>query len=169
MRKALFMVVTLAVLVALFLAFAPKETGEPAVPAAQAPAAVEANTAPANTAPANTAPANAPPATPADSATPATTAQPAPADNGKVVELKVQHGRLVSGPELIKLTEGDKITLRVTSDTDDEMHLHGYNLHLNLTAGQTGQLSLTANRSGRFEYELHHAHAALGVIEVYPR
>ena len=164
MRKALFMVVTLAVLVALFLAFAPKETGEPAVPAAQAPAAVEANTAPAHAPPAPTSP-----ATPADSATPATTAQPAPADNGKVVELKVQHGRLVSGPELIKLTEGDKITLRVTSDTDDEMHLHGYNLHLNLTAGQTGQLSLTANRSGRFEYELHHAHAALGVIEVYPR
>jgi plastocyanin len=159
MRKALFMVVTLAVLVALFLAFAPKETGEPAAPAAQAPAAVEANTPPATTSA----------ATPADSATPAATAQPAPADNGKVVELKVQHGRLVFGPELIKLTEGDKITLRVTSDTDDEMHLHGYNLHLNLTAGQTGELSLTANRSGRFEYELHHAHTALGVIEVYPR
>lgn len=157
MRKALFMVVTLAVLVVLFLAFAPKETGEIAAPGAPAPAGVEAN---------------APPATTPDSATPAAsaaTAQPAPADSGKVVELKVQHGRLVFGPELIKLSEGDKITLRVTSDTDDEMHLHGYNLHLNLTAGQTGELSLTANRSGRFEYELHHAHTALGVIEVYPR
>jgi hypothetical protein len=139
MRKALYLVVTVAVLVCLFLAFAPRKTGE----------------SPAPTAPAAT--------------TPPVPATPATADNGTVVELKVQQGRLVSGPEITKLTEGDKLTLRVTSDTDDEMHLHGYNLHLNLTAGKTGELSLTASRSGRFEYELHHAHTALGVIEVYPR
>jgi hypothetical protein len=148
MRKTLYLVVTAAVLAALFFLFAPQKTRD-----SQVPTSSGANTAPvAATAGASAAP-----------------AQPVPADNARLVELKVQQGRLVLGPEVIKLTEGDKLTLRVTSDTDDEMHLHGYNLHLDLTAGQAGELTLTANRSGRFEYELHHAHRTLGALEVYPR
>jgi hypothetical protein len=148
MRKTLYLVVTVALLVALFFVFAPQKTRD-----SQVPTAPGANTAPVA-------------ATPSASAAPT---QPVPADNATLVELKVQQGRLVSGPEVVKMTEGDKLTLRITSDTDDEMHLHGYNLHLDLTAGQTGELALTANRSGRFEYELHHAHRTLGALEVYPR
>ncbi len=170
MRKALYLAVTAAVLIGLFLAFAPKKAGE------SPPAPGATTTAPAPISPPVTSPAPAVPAgitatapVPAASETAEPAAQPPPAGSGTLVELKVQQGRLVSGPEIIKLTEGDKLTLRVTSDTGDEMHLHGYNLHLDLTAGQTGELSFTANRSGRFEYELHHAHTALGVIEVYPR
>jgi plastocyanin len=151
MRKTLYLIVTAAVLVALFFLFAPQKTQKtrdsqmPTAPGGNA--ALVATTAGAS----------------------AAATQPAAADNATLVELKVQQGRLVLGPEVIKLTEGDKLTLRVTSDTDDEMHLHGYNLRLDLTAGQTGELTVTANRSGRFEYELHHAHRTLGALEVYPR
>ena len=35
-------------------------------------------------------------------------------------------------------------------------------------AGQPATLELLADRSGRFEYELHGKHAVIGVLEVFP-
>jgi FtsP/CotA-like multicopper oxidase with cupredoxin domain len=130
MRKVLYLAVAVAILVGLFLAFAPKKADSrsaPSVPLAPAPQA------------------------------------------GTTVEIKVHDGRLAAGPAVIKLKQGDQVTLRVTSDSNDELHVHGYDLHLNLIAGQPAQLSFTADHSGRFEYELHHAHTDLGAFEVYPR
>ena len=125
MRKVLYLTVTMAILVGLFLALAPKKADRPSVPQ--------------------------------------------PAERGTTVEIKVHHGRLVAGPAVIKLKQGDQVTLRVTSDSNDELHVHSYDLHLNLIAEQPAQLSFTADHSGRFEYELHQAHTDLGAFEVYPR
>ncbi|MGH8458201.1 MAG: hypothetical protein ACRESV_02520 [Nevskiales bacterium] len=94
---------------------------------------------------------------------------PTPIATPRVFELRVEHGRLVSGPAVIQVGQGEQVTLQVTSDHADELHLHGYDLQLALPAGQAARLSLTAERSGRFEYELHHAHRELGVLEVRPR
>ena len=85
------------------------------------------------------------------------------------IDLVVQDGRRVSGPELIQAMQAQPIRLRVTSNRADELHLHGYDLRLKLQPGVAAGLSFNATLSGRFEYELHHAHAALGVLEVQPR
>jgi hypothetical protein len=87
----------------------------------------------------------------------------------KTIELVVRGGRLLSGPDVTRLVQGDKVTLRITSDAADELHVHGYDLHLHLVADKPASLSFTANRSGRFGYELHHAHTDLGALEVYTR
>ncbi|HUP91086.1 MAG TPA: hypothetical protein VM074_02480 [Solimonas sp.] len=110
-------------------------------------------------------PAPAPVAAPAASATVAAPPPPPPART----ELVIRNGALASGPALIQVHEGDAVQLSVTSDHDDELHLHGYDLELALKAGVPGELSFTADRSGRFEYELHHAHLELGALEVQPR
>jgi plastocyanin len=86
-----------------------------------------------------------------------------------VIEMVVAKGRVVSGPSVVKVTQGDRVRLGVTVDAADELHLHGYNLHLNLKPGQRAQLDFVAGKSGRFTYELHHADLELGAIEVYPR
>jgi FtsP/CotA-like multicopper oxidase with cupredoxin domain len=130
MRKVLYLGVTVAILVGLFLALAPKKADSPSAPSV--------------------------PFAPGPQA-------------GTTLEIEVHQGRLVAGPAVIKLTQGDRVTLRVASDSDDELHVHGYDLHLNLIAGQPSQLSFTADHSGRFEYELHQAHTDLGAFEVYPR
>lgn len=92
-----------------------------------------------------------------------------PARTARVFELQVKEGRLASGPSLISAVQGDEIVLRVTSDKADDLHLHGYELGMRLQAGVPGELRFIAHRGGRFEYELHQAHAEIGVLEVQPR
>lgn len=86
-----------------------------------------------------------------------------------VVDIVVEKGRRISGPEVIALKAGDEVVLNLTSDKDDELHLHGYDLHLHLKAGVTGTLKFTATQSGRFAYELHKSHLELGALEVQPK
>jgi FtsP/CotA-like multicopper oxidase with cupredoxin domain len=106
-------------------------------------------------------------AAPADTAPAAASAVPAVPIN--VFELKLQGGRRVSGPDIIRVRQGETLTLRVTADAADELHLHGYDSLLKLQPGQTAELTLQAEHAGRFEFELHHAHREIGVLEVQPR
>lgn len=85
------------------------------------------------------------------------------------VEYRVEKGQRVAGPEVITLRQGNKLRLRILSDADDELHLHGYDQHTHIHAGKTSELNLTAEHSGRFEIELHKSHAQLGVLEVQPK
>lgn len=84
-------------------------------------------------------------------------------------ELRIKQGRLESGKSVIRLTEGDSVTLVVISDYADEFHLHGYDLTLQLRPNLSTSVSFVANLTGRFPYELHRENIELGVLEVYPR
>ena len=150
MKRGLYLLAVIAVLAAVFIKL------EMRPPAEERPA--DKNAVPLQSIAPSAAVAP-PPAIAAASGTPA----------GSPIELLVRGGRLVSGPTVIKVAQGDDVTLQITSDAADELHLHGYDLHLHLVAGEPAILKFTASRSGRFEYELHHAHADLGALEVYPR
>ena len=100
---------------------------------------------------------------------PTETPAPQPAASVKTFVIEVRNGQRISGPERIELHEGDHVALTVTSDQPDEMHLHGYDLHLNLRANEPATLTFDATHSGRFDYELHHAHTTLGTLEVLPQ
>ncbi|HSW11988.1 MAG TPA: hypothetical protein VLI06_04065 [Solimonas sp.] len=134
-----------AVLVVLFLLLRPAQ--QPPAPAAAPPPAIATATAEAQ---------------PAIEVTPA---QPAP----MVIEWKVSKGRLQEGPVRVVLRTGDEVVLRITSDHDDELHLHGYDLSLPLRAGRPGELRFRAEHSGRFDCELHHHHLDLATLEVLPQ
>lgn len=84
------------------------------------------------------------------------------------VELRIEQGQRVEGPEHIRVRQGERLSLRVISDRDDELHLHGYDLRLDLRAGEPAQLDFTALHAGRFDYELHGAHRTLATLEVLP-
>lgn len=84
-------------------------------------------------------------------------------------ELVVKAQKLVSGPAVISVPQGTPVTLRITVDQHDELHLHGYDLTLKLPADMPIELSFIADKSGRFEYELHHSHLDLGALEVQPQ
>lgn len=87
----------------------------------------------------------------------------------KIFELEISNKKLVRGQAVIQVQQGETVTLRILSDHHDELHLHGYDLTLPLPTGQAAELRFVADRSGRFEYELHHAHLDLGALEVLPR
>lgn len=143
MRQWLLPLVAVAALAALFVWMRPTPL------AVTAPVPVAAATAVAQ------------PEAPAPAVSPVAAAQ--------TFELVVQNKALVSGPQVISVLQGTSVTLRITVDHHDELHLHGYDLTLNLPTGQPAALSFVADQSGRFEYELHHSHVDLGVLEVQPR
>jgi hypothetical protein len=78
-------------------------------------------------------------------------------------------GGQVRGPLALRVREGQRVTLRVRSDTADELHVHGYELSAPLPAAEWVALTFVAARAGRFEIELHGAHRELGALEVQPR
>lgn len=113
----------------------------------------------------------APVATRAGSST--ATPPPGPAEFGAPAASEftftVAGGQLSSGPQVLRVTQGASVLIRVRSDRADELHLHGYDLELPLRAAEPGVLAFTADKAGRFDLELHHAHLELGALEVQPR
>lgn len=77
-------------------------------------------------------------------------------------------GKLVSGPATMSVAQGRSVAIQVQSDRDDELHLHGYDLSLPVTAGTMAELSFEAKRSGRFPLEMHESRLELGALEVQP-
>src|SRR4051794_40546280 len=64
--------------------------------------------------------------------------------NTTVVDIVVRRGRRISGPSVIKVKKGDNVTLRITNDAVDELHLHGYNLHVPVMPETPAVLQFTA-------------------------
>src|SRR3546814_678734 len=81
----------------------------------------------------------------------------------------VRDGHRLEGPERIAMQTGDTVEITIDSDHDDELHVHGYDLHLTIHANQPASLRFTADHAGRFDCALHHSDLALGALDVSPR
>ena len=55
----------------------------------------------------------------------------------------------------IRITQGDALELVFTADEPAELHLHGYDIYLNLQPGTPGVLHVDAKIAGRFALESH--------------
>lgn len=84
------------------------------------------------------------------------------------VRYEVTEGQRVLGPDRIAVRQGQQVKIEVISDRADELHLHGYDLHLSMEPGKVATMSLLAEHSGRFELELHKQHLTLAALEVHP-
>ena len=60
----------------------------------------------------------------------------------------------------------DTLTINVTSDTDGEVHLHGYDIHFDCKAGQVTTHTFKADKSGRFDIEWESTSTPLGELVV---
>jgi hypothetical protein len=97
--------------------------------------------------------------------------RPGPSQTGapreRTIELTVEDGAMT--PEEIEVREGDRVRLRVTSDEQMEIHLHGYDIEREVAPGEPATLSFEADLTGRFEIEDHESEEVLGVLIVQPR
>ncbi|MFN0282197.1 MAG: hypothetical protein ACKVZ6_09535 [Kineosporiaceae bacterium] len=96
---------------------------------------------------------------PTTSPTTSPTASPAPTSatpsaQGQVVEISVAGGSVTGPKGRVKVDRGSTVTLRVTSDVADEVHLHGYDKSVDVEKGGTATLTFTAGVAGVFEVEL---------------
>lgn len=100
---------------------------------------------------------------PADVPSPATTGADA---ERPVIELTVHDGEVSGADTRTSVPLGSEVTISVTSDVDDVIHLHGYDVHQDVTAGSTTALTFTADIPGVFEVELEDAGLRLIEVEV---
>ncbi|MGI8808949.1 MAG: hypothetical protein ACR2KK_14135 [Acidimicrobiales bacterium] len=96
------------------------------------------------------------------SSTPASTAAPA----GTVLAVTVRGGSVVDGASRQRATLNQPVTIRVTSDAADEVHVHGYDKRVEVAAGRTGEVTFVANIPGVFEVEFERSHKLLFTLEV---
>ncbi len=63
--------------------------------------------------------------------------------------------------------QGAKVTITLTDNgSDEEYHLHGYDLLAKATAGNPGVITFTADKVGQFDLESHTTNQTLAVIAV---
>lgn len=94
----------------------------------------------------------------------------APGANGAVRRVRIALAEIAGSAAALRIVarQGETIVLEVEPDGADELHLHGYDRVLALEPGRPAQLTLVADRAGRFEIELHRSHRLVAVLEVQP-
>ena len=97
-------------------------------------------------------------------------AGPAPAPVGPTVQtisITVRGGQVTGETGRVTMPLGTPITILVTSDVADEIHVHGYDRKAQIpTAGATGSVSFTANTPGVFEVELEESKLQLVQLQI---
>ena len=82
--------------------------------------------------------------------------------------ITVKDAKPVGGVEQIKVNKGDQVKLVVESDTADEIHIHGYDLKKDVTAGGTVRFNFKATIDGGFEIELEDHKEQIAELAVQP-
>jgi hypothetical protein len=157
-RKIALIAASLGLLVSLFVALRPDDDEDAATtaPAATAPATTTepppTTTATTTTAPTTTAP---------------TTTAPKPPTTA-TIRIVVKGGRPVGGIRRATVKRGRKVALIVVSDVADHIHLHGYDLLVDVAPGQPSRIRFDATVAGRFELELEDRGVLLAELQVRP-
>ncbi len=84
------------------------------------------------------------------------------------VKIVVNDGRAVGGIVRPRVKKGQKLTLVVTVDVADHVHLHGYDKMVDVAPGRPARLPFTATIPGRFEVELEDSGVQIAEVEVRP-
>lgn len=82
------------------------------------------------------------------------------------IALAFAGGEVVGGAKSIEARSGEEVTLTVTSDVSEELHVHGTDLSEELPAGEEVEVAFTPQAQGIFEIELHDSGTLLAELEV---
>ena len=85
---------------------------------------------------------------------------------GQQLAVQVAGGKVTGDTGRVPVPVGDHVTLTITSDVADEVHVHGYDLTTALTPGAPAELTIDATIPGVFEVELHEAGTVLLSLQV---
>lgn len=77
----------------------------------------------------------------------------------------VIEGTTVTGGGRLSVPVGETVTLRFASDVADEVHIHGYDIYVDLVPGETAEVSFPADIPGTVEIELHHGGREIASLE----
>ena len=85
-----------------------------------------------------------------------------------VPQVTVKGGKPVGGIKKITVSKGAQVRFVVSSDVSDEIHVHSYNFHKDVTAGGKVSFSFPAKIDGVFVIELESRSEQIASLEVTP-
>ncbi len=94
-------------------------------------------------------------------------AQQGPAPQHRMFHVQVVGDRM--SPGHLQACGGDTVTITVAADRAEDIHLHGYDKHFVVLAGQPVTLTFPADRTGSFVLEIEATSTPLGTLQVQPR
>ncbi len=86
----------------------------------------------------------------------------------KQITVMVTGDTILPKPDTVAVKVGQRINLTVTTDKDDEVHVHGIDKELEVKAGVPGTLSFSATPTGSYEVETHKSGKLLFKLQVNP-
>lgn len=99
-------------------------------------------------------------------AAPTTPAASSPTAAPGTVTITYAGGKVTGAQDRTRVKLGDNVTLRITSDVADEVHVHGYDKYADVAAGGTATLTFKASIPGVYEVELEKIGALLTRLQV---
>lgn len=85
---------------------------------------------------------------------------------GTTIEVEVTGGEVAGGPRREKVPLGEEVTLVVSSDATDEVHVHTYDFAADVAPGAPARVSFVADIPGVHEVELERAGTVLLTLQV---
>jgi hypothetical protein len=95
-----------------------------------------------------------------------------------VFDFKIENGRVAERLRRVRVSQGDAVRLRWSTDRPIVLHLHGYDIETKVTPGAVAEMAFIARATGRFPVEEHkpdasgtHSHGEVPLVrlEVRPR
>jgi FtsP/CotA-like multicopper oxidase with cupredoxin domain len=86
----------------------------------------------------------------------------------RVEAIRIRGGEPVGDARTLAFESGETVRLRFSSDTAQEIHIHGYDRYVDVPAGGSKTDTFKANAEGIFEVELHSTGALLAKLEIQP-
>lgn len=104
--------------------------------------------------------------TPSSAKTPTTPPPAGDAPQGRSIAIAIKGKSVTPALATVDLKIGETLTLVVTSDHDDELHAHGFDVETKLVAGAPTTVLLTGRQAGLYEVETHETPLRLLMVAV---
>ena len=96
-------------------------------------------------------------------------------ESTKTFEITIKNGRVV-GEKSARVSKGDTVILRWSSDKALRLHLHGYGIEIAVTPAAPAEMKFLARATGRYPVEIHtesepargRGHTPIFHLDVYP-
>ena len=82
------------------------------------------------------------------------------------IDLSIANGKITPPATTYNVSLGATVTITITSDAADTVHVHGYEIEKEIVAGAKTVITFVADKNGRYEVETHTIVATIATLNV---